>query len=594
VPKSFIQFDTISDDLVQRNGLWIMICRLSSIDIEMKSDFEKEAIMLVFRQIINSFNSHVQIIQRKKEVDFSQHVASIKVNAIKSHPNVKAYADSYIEYLQEVSKDKLEINNYIAIKTDRRYKYDEAKSLFLGVKNQLRRALDSIGITFEQLEGIELKQVLAIPDFIKECPDYAVYGNKYIRTYIIQDYPRESFPNWLKPLLNFPHPIEITQHIQPYPRDKVIHSLEVTIAKMESTLNMQARNGFVISKEIEIRLEDAKDLLERLASGKDNIVQTYFYITLFANHLEQLVHHSHELESVFRQLQIKFRKNFKDVDRAIKSIIPVCDNHFPNEAYTFDTKSLATLIPFTTKDFCNGGIFYGISEDTEELITFDRFSMPNPNAVILGAPGYGKSMLTKIEASRQIINGAQGIIIDHNGEYRDFCSILGGQYVNEGDRPNWNSHLLVFGGEELFALRTIWNHILKSPLSKRLLVIDEFHNILKADKELMLTVMREIRKYYVAPTLVTQNITEFLQSPEGQMIIDLCSIKILMHQGENDLAVAEKLFELSKYEKMFLKTCNIGHGYLYTNQFKTKVKFSLSEKERMSLTTNPKERVLDA
>jgi type IV secretory pathway VirB4 component len=119
------------------------------------------------------------------------------------------------------------------------------------------------------------------------------------------------------------------------------------------------------------------------------------------------------------------------------------------------------------------------------------------------------------------------------------------------------------------------------------LVVEEFHNILVEDKVLMLQVIKEIRKYGIAPTLITQNVKDFSRSEEGQMIFDNCSIKVLLRQGENDVEEVERLFDLSRNEKIFLKTCPVGKGYLVTDLYKIRFKVDCSEREYDILTTNP-------
>jgi type IV secretory pathway VirB4 component len=364
----------------------------------------------------------------------------------------------------------------------------------------------------------------------------------------------------------------------------------VAIAKMESTLNMQIESGSVPSADLKVRIKDTEELMERLASGKDRIIETSFYITISADSLDKLNTISHEAESVFRQIELTVRRARKQMNKAIKSMLPICNDALM-EIYTFDTKSLSTLVPFTARNFTNGGILYGISEESSELITIDRYAMPNPNKIILGSSGYGKSMLAKVvDISREMVNQTQIIVIDHNYEYKKICETMGGQYVEEGDAPNWNNQMLVFGGNKTKALRTIWKHITTTSFRKRGLIIDEFHNILHEDAELILTVIREIRKYYTAPTLITQNIIEFLRSDQGKMIMDLCATKILMRQGDNDLEEVTKLFDLSKYERLYLKTCDKGYGYIFTSGYKTKLKVVYSEKEEQILTTDPRRR----
>lgn len=593
--RSLLTLDLISNDLVQHKGLWVMLCRVTNIDLETKDDSDKEAIMFVFQQILNSLNLHVMLIQRKKPIDYFPNIARVKAGLSRTgQPQIKEYGKRYIEYLENVAIGKLDTENFIAIKLDRSYSYEEAKSIFEGIKAQLQMAFKKIGVEFSQIEPLELTRTLAIPSFIKEEVDYAAFGDKFIRTYIIQDYPRSAFPNWLSPLINFPHPIEITQHLQPYPKEKMIRDLELATSKIQSTLEMQAKAGYVLSSELVVKRDDVQELLDRLASGKDSIIETSFYVTISGDTIEKLDHVGHQVESILRQIGVRFRRARKQMNKAIQSILPVCDNKLKGkDSYMFDTKSLATLIPFTRKDLYNGGILYGINEETSELISFDRWGMMNPNMLVLGTAGAGKSMFAKVvEVSRQLANGVSVIIIDHNGEYSKVCELFGGQYVyiEDGEKPDWNKQLLVFGGHKTKSLLAIWNYISSVENKRpRVLIIEEFHNILNESPLLMVTVMREIRKHYVAPTLITQNITEFLKSVEGKQIMDLCSIKILLRQGDNDMEEVQKLFDLSKYERMYLKTCSEGYGYLFSDKFKSKFKVDFTAEEMELLTTNPRD-----
>lgn len=87
--------------------------------------------------------------------------------------------------------------------------------------------------------------------------------------------------------------------------------------------------------------------------------------------------------------------------------------------------------------------------------------------------------------------------------------------------------------------------------------------------------------------MITQNVRDFLMSEEGQMIFDNCSIKVFLRQGENDLQEVERLFNLTKSEKNYMSICPIGHGYLYTDLYKTRFKVDYSEREEYILSTNP-------
>ncbi|MER2009908.1 MAG: hypothetical protein ABS939_20935, partial [Psychrobacillus sp.] len=387
----------------------------------------------------------------------------------------------------------------------------------------------------------------------------------------------------------FHYPIETTQHFHPIPRNIVIKQLELQLAKLQSTMDIQEENGDVVSSELKVRKDDTLDLLRRIASGEDRMMEVSFYITISAPNNELLNYRSVELESYMRQCGLSYRTCRKEVKKGIESVLPVCEDHSLS-TYVFDTKSLATLLPFTAQDYLDKeGILYGLSSDMTEMIMLDLWNMPNPNKIILGKSGFGKSMLAKTETARHIINGTQAIIIDHNNEWKDFCDILGGEYIGDGDlHVRWNSHLLVFGGDnKVESLQEIWKHIQSEDVKQRVLIIEEFHNILRKDKALLLQVVKEIRKSGTAPTFITQNVKDFLITEEGQMIFDNCSIKILLRQGENDLQELENLFDLSRNEKVYLKTCPRGYGYLYTDLYKTRFKVDYSEREEDILSTNP-------
>jgi hypothetical protein len=578
------------NNLVEHNGHWLMALKVQSIDITNKDEDGQIATLQVFQNILKSLPSETQSIFRKVPLDFSEQVEKIESNIqLSPHKKIKEYGEVYVDYLEEVSKSKLDKVNYLILKTQTRVSYEEGEHYLRGIATTIIKAFQNLNMKVSQVVGEELDNLYAIPDFIKEEKDYFVFGGDYRRTYVIKDYPRTAFPNWLKPVLDFPYPIELTQHFHPIARSTVMQQLEMNVAKIQSTIRLQEEHGDVVSSELLTRLHDTEDLLRRLACGSDLIINTSFYITVSARDTEILKYRSYELESYMRQCGLEFRTCRRQVQRGTRSILPLCNDAQLNP-YTFDTKSLATILPFTVQDYTEkDGIIYGMNSDMTELISMNLWNMPNPTKIILGKPGFGKSMLAKTETARHIINNVQAIIIDHDYEWKGFCDILGGQYVNETtDNVNWNHHLLVFSGEiKVESLKAVWHQIKSENVKQRVLVIEEFHNILRKEKELMLQVAKEVRKTGTASTLITQNVMDFLRNEEGKSIMDCCSIKVFLHQGENDLQEIERLFNITKAEKNYLSICPIGHGYLYTDLYKTKFKVDYSDREEEILSTNP-------
>ena len=83
------------------------------------------------------------------------------------------------------------------------------------------------------------------------------------------------------------------------------------------------------------------------------------------------------------------------------------------------TSSTAVFIPFTTEELCLGGesLYYGLNALSRNIIMADRKLLKNPNGLILGTPGSGKSFSAKREITNAfLITGDDIIICDPESE----------------------------------------------------------------------------------------------------------------------------------------------------------------------------------
>ena len=95
------------------------------------------------------------------------------------------------------------------------------------------------------------------------------------------------------------------------------------------------------------------------------------------------------------------------------------------------TSSTAIFIPFTTQELFQSGreaLYYGLNALSNNLIMVDRKKLKNPNGLILGTPGSGKSFSAKREMSNAfLITNDDIAICDPEGEYFPLVQRLGGQ-----------------------------------------------------------------------------------------------------------------------------------------------------------------------
>ena len=97
------------------------------------------------------------------------------------------------------------------------------------------------------------------------------------------------------------------------------------------------------------------------------------------------------------------------------------------------TSSTAIFVPFTTQELFQNGkeaLYYGINALSNNLIMVDRKLLKNPNGLILGTPGSGKSFSAKREiANCFLLTNDDVIICDPEAEYAPLVDRLHGQVI---------------------------------------------------------------------------------------------------------------------------------------------------------------------
>ena len=97
------------------------------------------------------------------------------------------------------------------------------------------------------------------------------------------------------------------------------------------------------------------------------------------------------------------------------------------------TSSTAIFIPFTTQELYQSGkesLYYGLNALSNNLIMVDRKKLKNPNGLILGTPGSGKSFSAKREIANAFLVTDDDIIVnDPEGEYSPLVNRLKGQVI---------------------------------------------------------------------------------------------------------------------------------------------------------------------
>ena len=278
--------------------------------------------------------------------------------------------------------------------------------------------------------GLVTIQDIIAPEAIEIDFTYQKINSTYTRTLFVAGYPRSVPANWLSPLINFPHQITTSMFIYPVDSAEILDNLKRKITEMEAEIQSDLRAGKISNINTEVKLEDARFIREELAKGSERFYQFGLYVTIQAKDKEELERVTKSVQSTLGALLIVSKKATLQMGEGFKTTLPMGADKLM-VTRNMDTTSLATTFPFTSSELTmETGIMYGINEHNESLVIFDRFKMENANMVIFAKSGAGKSYTVKLEILRQMMFGAEVIVMDPEHEYEDLCQAVRGEYIN--------------------------------------------------------------------------------------------------------------------------------------------------------------------
>jgi hypothetical protein len=156
-----------------------IILRASSINFELRSEDEKDALIDIYQSVLNSLPCAIQILIRIREVDMSDYLESFQVN--KTQEKLAIYrqqVNNYCEFVEQLVKSNkiLSRNFYIVIPYSS--EEDVNREVF---KEQLKLRTDIVGKGLERL-GIRIYKLssLEILDLF-----YAFYSQDQSKTQAI-------------------------------------------------------------------------------------------------------------------------------------------------------------------------------------------------------------------------------------------------------------------------------------------------------------------------------------------------------------------------------------------------------------------------
>ena len=202
--------------------------------------------------------------------------------------------------------------------------------------------------------------------------------------------------------------------------------------KFFNTINF-SKSMDVLPSDLATYGRDAKALLKELQSQNERMFLVTFLV-LNTGKTEQ------ELETnVFQAVSIAQKHNCElcrldfQQEQGLMSSLPLADCQIEIQR-GLTTSSTAIFVPFTTQELFDNGkesLYYGLNALSNNLIMVDRKKLKNPNGLILGTPGSGKSFSAKREICNAFLVTDDDIIIcDPEAEYAPLVERLHGQVIH--------------------------------------------------------------------------------------------------------------------------------------------------------------------
>ena len=287
--------------------------------------------------------------------------------------------------------------------------------------------------------GLSTKDFIAPSSFEFKTGRQFRMGKKYGAVSFLQILAPELNDRLLADLLDMESSLIVSLHIQSLDQVKAIKTVKRKITELDrSKIEEQkkaVRAGYdmdIIPSDLATYGSEAKKLLQDLQSRNERMFLVTFLVLNTADTQRQLDNNIFQASSIAQKYNCQLTRLDFQQEEGLMSCLPLGLNQVEIQR-GLTTSSTAIFIPFTTQELYQAGkeaLYYGINALSSNLIMVDRKLLKNPNGLILGTPGSGKSFSAKREIANCFLLTSDDIIIcDPEAEYAPLVERLHGQVI---------------------------------------------------------------------------------------------------------------------------------------------------------------------
>ena len=287
--------------------------------------------------------------------------------------------------------------------------------------------------------GLSTKDFIAPSSFDFRDRHFFGFGDKFGEVSFYNIIASDLNDRTLADLLSMESSLVVGLHIQAIDQNAAIKNVKRKITELdEMKINEQkkaVRSGYdmdIIPSDLATYGGEAKKLLEDLQSRNERMFLITFLMLNTAPSKKQLNLNVKQAQSIAVQHNCQLVPLDFQQESGMVSCLPLGYNKISIQR-GLTTSSTAIFVPFTTQELFQvdkEALYCGLNALSNNMIMVDRKNLKNPNGLILGTPGSGKSFSAKREiANVLLVTDDDVIICDPEGEYFPLVEAFHGQVV---------------------------------------------------------------------------------------------------------------------------------------------------------------------
>ena len=286
--------------------------------------------------------------------------------------------------------------------------------------------------------GLSTKDFIAPSSFRFGEGRYFRMGRKIGAVSFLEILAPELNDRILSDILDLETGVIVNLHIHSIDQTEAIKTIKRKITdldKMKIEEQKKAvRSGYdmdIIPSDLATFGSEAKNLLQDLQSRNERMFLLTFLVVNMADTKRKLENDVFAAAGIAQKNNCALTRLDYQQEAGLMSSVPLGENLIPIQR-GLTTSSTAIFIPFITQELFQTGaaLYYGLNALSNNMILCDRKQLKNPNGLILGTPGSGKSFAAKREMTNAFLITDDDIIIcDPEAEYFSLVQRLDGQVI---------------------------------------------------------------------------------------------------------------------------------------------------------------------